>query len=138
MIRIDLERRLQRGQVLLPHGAHHLLHLHRGLVFIGDDARRAVRQPHRSAHILHPVAQRGLQLLDQRLQRFGLIGLRLVLQVFARRGFIDRLELDIAILLDAGENNLVDLVVEDEHLEILLLVNLEQRRCAQQGLRRRR
>ena len=133
VIRIDLQRRLERRNVLLPHGAQHLLHFQRGLFFVGDDAGRAVGQPHRSAHILHPVAQRRLDLLEQRLQLVRFVRLRLVFQIFAGGRLVDRLQFDIAVLVDAGEDDLVDLVVEDQHFEILLLVDLEQRRRAQQG-----
>ena len=34
----------------------------------------------------------------------------------------------------AGEDDLVDVVVEDENFDVLLLVDLEQRRGAEQGL----
>ena len=65
---------------------------------------------------------------------FGFVRLGFVLQVVAGRGFIHRLEIDIAVFLDAGEDNFIDLVIEDENLEIFLLVDLEQRRGAEQGI----
>ncbi len=113
MIGVDLERRQQRRNVRLSHRPQHLLHLHRRLVLIGDDARRAVGKPHRGAYILHAIAQRRLQLVEQRLQLLGLIGLRLVLQVLTRRSLIHGLQIDLSVLVDAREDDFVDVIIEE-------------------------
>ena len=50
-------------------------------------------------------------------------------------GLVDGLQIDVAVLGDGREDDLVDIVVEDEDLDVLLLVDLEQRRVAQHALR---
>ena len=135
MVGIDLERRLRCRKILLPHRSQHLLHLHRRLFLIGHDARRAILQPHRHPHILHPIPKRRLQPVQQRLHRIRLIRLGLILQVLARRRFIDRFQIDFGILVHARKHDLVDIIVENQHFQIALLVNLQQWRSAQQRLR---
>ena len=101
--------------------------MHEGLSASRTDARTSFT---RSPSVAFSLSSSGFS-------SFRLIRLGLVLQVFAGRSLVDRLQIDLAILLDAGEDDLVDLVVENQDLEILLLVDFEQRRSAQQRLRRR-
>jgi len=55
----------------------------------------------------------------------------LVLQVVAGRRLVDGLQVDVTIFVDAGEDDFVDVIIEDENLNILLLINLEKRLCAE-------
>jgi hypothetical protein len=73
MIRIDFKCGLQRGKVFLAHGTQYLLHLQGRFLFVRDDARGTVRQPHRSANIFDAVSECSLQLVWQRLQVFGIV-----------------------------------------------------------------
>jgi hypothetical protein len=54
--------------------------------------------------------------------------------VAAGRGLVDGFEVDLAVLGHGRKDNLVDIVVEDEHLDALLLVNLHEGRVAKHAL----
>ncbi len=127
VIGVDLEGGFGGGQILLPHGAEHLLHLERGLFFVGDDAGGAVGQADGGADVLDAVAEDGFELVEQRLEGLGLFGLGVVFEVLAGGGLVDGLELDVAVLVDAGEDDLVEVVVEDEDFDVFLLIDFEQR-----------
>ena len=68
VIGVDLERGFGCWEVSLAHGAQHLLHLERGLLFVGDDAGGAVGEADGGAHIFDAIAEGGFQLVEQRLE----------------------------------------------------------------------
>jgi hypothetical protein len=107
VIGVDLEGGFQLGKTLLTHGLHHLAHAGRGLVFIGNDDGGAVGEARRDANLFHCVSQGGLDPFEERLQRFGLLGFRFALQVFAGCAFVDGFEIDLTVLVDGGEDDTV-------------------------------
>ena len=111
----------------MAHGLHHLRHFERGVVFVGNYAARAIGQAHRGAHVFHAVAQRLFQLFEKWFDFLLFLLVALFLEVFAGTGPIDRLELDVFVLLDAAEHDFVNFIVEDEHFDVFLLVDFEQR-----------
>ena len=121
------------GDVLLTHSTQHLLHLHGGFLFLGDDAGGTIRQAHGGAHIFHAITKSRLDSFEQWLEFFCLVWFRLVLQVFTGRSFVDCLEIDLTVFIDARKNNFVEVVVQNQNFDFLLLVNLQQRRSAKQG-----
>ena len=80
----------------------------------------------RSPRVAFSLSSSGLSV-------FGLASdVGFVFEVFAGGGLVDGLEVDFAVLVDAREDDLVEVVVEDEDFDVFLLVDLEQRRGAQQ------
>jgi hypothetical protein len=130
---VDLERGFQLGKVFLAHSLHHLAHAGRGFVFVGDDNGGAVGEARRDTNLFDGVSQRGLELFEERLQRLGLLRLGFALQVVAGCPFVDGLEVGFTVLVDGGEDDFVDVVVEDEDFDALLLVDLKQGRVPEES-----
>ena len=126
MVGVDLQDRLDVLEGILAHGLKHVLHLHGRIGFIGHDARRGVAQPHTGPYILYAVLEHVLDLLEQGFDLLLFILVLLGPQLFCGITSIHALELDVLVLADGRGDDLIYLVVHDEHLEILLLVDLEK------------
>ena len=114
-----------------PMASHHVAHAGGGLVFVGDDdgGLSARRDEARTSLTASPSV--ALIFSSRGFSASAFSGVGLVLQVVAGGRLVDGLQVDVAVLVDGGEDDLIDVVIEDEDFDVLLLVDLEQGRVAQ-------
>ncbi len=128
---IDLEDRLEVRHFFLAHGLEEVLHLDGRVFFVHHDAGGRIGKAGARLHLLDLVLEDLAHALDDRIDL--LLGLLVLvgLQVLGRVAPVDRLELDVLVLVDRRHDDLVDLVVHDEHLDVLRPVHFQERRAAQ-------
>ena len=135
VVGVDFEDGEGHWHFRLAHGAEHLLHLLRRLFFIGDDAGGGIGEADGGADVFHLIAQSGFKAGEERLKCFVGFGFGVGFEVFSGGGFGDGFEVEVAVLFNAGEDDFVDVVIEDEDFDVFLFVDFEQGGGAEQRLR---
>ena len=110
-----------------------MLHLHGRLVLIRNNAGRAVGQTHRCPYVFHARPQYRSDLIDQRFQGVARVGCGFVFQILAGRCFVDGFELDLLVFVHRGENDLVNLIVEENDFDLFLSVDFQKGRSPQRA-----